>query len=205
MNCPTRGFAGHMDVKRNTKAGMTNRQDARFEALYGAHAHEVHGYCLRRTSTEEAKDATSEVFVVAWRRFDDVPDGDGALPWLYGVARNVLANRARSFRRGDRLAARAAAHHDEAVPGPEPQIVRNEQHDELLRALAKLPDKDQEILRLVEWEGLSRDKVAEMMFLSRSAIDKRIGRAYKKMSRILGAPEPDVLTTPVTVEEGGEA
>ena len=71
---------------------MGSNTDARFEALYRAHVHEVHGYCLRRTSTEEAKDATSEVFVVAWHRFDDVPDGDESLPWLYGVARNVLAN-----------------------------------------------------------------------------------------------------------------
>lgn len=184
---------------------MGSNTDAQYEALYRAHAHEVHGYCLRRTSSEEAKDATSEVFVVAWRRFDDVPDGDEALPWLYGVSRNVQANRARSFRRRDRLTAKAAAHHDETVPGPEPQIVRNEQHAELLAALSKLPDKDQEILRLVEWEGVSRDKVAEMMFLSRSAIDKRIARAYKKMARSLGVPQPDLLTTPVTVEEGGEA
>jgi RNA polymerase sigma-70 factor (ECF subfamily) len=182
---------------------MGSNTDARFEALYRAHAHEVHSYCLRRTSSEEAKDATSEVFVIVWRRFDDVPDE--ALPWLYGVARNVLANRARSFRRRDRLAAKAAAHHDPSVPGPEPQIVRNEQHDELLQALSKLSDKDQEILRLVEWEELGRDKVAEMLFLSRSAIDKRIARAYKKMAKILGVPKPDLLPTPVTVEEGGEA
>ena len=184
---------------------MRSDTDTRFEALYRAHAHDVHGYCLRRTSSEEAKDATSEVFVVAWRRFDDVPQGDEALPWLYAVARNVLANRARSFRRRDRLATKAAAHHDATVPGPETQIVRNEQHDELLRALSKLSEKDQEILRLVEWEGLGRDKVAEMFFVSRAAIDKRIGRAYKKMAHTLGVPQPDVLTTPVTVEEGGEA
>ncbi len=184
---------------------MGSNTDTRFAALYRAHAHEVHGYCLRRTSTEEAKDATSEVFVVAWRRFDAVPSGDEALPWLYGVARNVLANRARSFRRRDRLVAKAAAHHEATVPGPEPQIVRNEQHQELLRALSKLPDKDQEILRLVEWEGISRDKVAKMFFVSRAAIDKRIGRAYKKMASTLGVPRPDLLTTPVTVEEGGEA
>lgn len=183
---------------------MGSNTDARFDALYRAHAHEVHAYCLRRTSSEEAKDATSEVFVVAWRRFDDMPEGDERLPWLYGVARNVLANRARSFRRRDRLAAKAAAHHDPAVPGPEPQIVRNEEHNELLRALSKLPDKDQEILRLVEWEGVSRDRVAEMLFLSRSAIDKRIGRAYKKMAITLGLPKPELLTTPVTIEEGGK-
>lgn len=184
---------------------MADNTDARFEALYRAHARDVHGYFLRRTSSEEAKDATSEVFVVAWRRFDDVPQGEEALPWLYGVARNVLANSARSLRRRDRLAARAAANHDPTIPGPEPQVVRNEEHDDLLRALSKLPHKDQEILRLVEWEGISRDKVAEMFFVSRAAIDKRISRAYKKMARMLGVPKPDLLTTPVTIEEGGEA
>ena len=182
---------------------MRNNTDARFEALYRAHAREVHGYCLRRTSSEEAKDATSEVFVVAWRRFGDVPPGDEALPWLYGVARNVLTNRARSLRRRDRLAAKAAAHHDPTVPGPEPQIVRNEEHAELLKALSKLPAKDQEVLRLVEWEGISRDNVAEMFFVSRSAIDKRIARAYKKMAKTLGVPKQDPHTTPVTIEEGG--
>jgi len=184
---------------------MGSNADARFETLDRAHAYDVHGYCLRRTSTEEAKDATSEVFVVAWRRFDDVPQGGEALPWLYAVARNVLANRARSSRRRDRLAAKAAAQHEATVPGPETQIVRNEQHDELVRALSKLSEKDQEILRLVEWEGLGRDKVADMFFVSRAAIDKRIGRAYKKMANTLGVPKPDLHTTPVNVEEGGEA
>lgn len=132
---------------------MRNNTDARFEDLYRAHAREVHGYCLRRMSSEETKDATSEVFLVAWRRYGDVPQGDEALPCLYGVARNVLANRARSVRRRDRLAAKAAANHDPTVPGPEPQIVRNEEHAALLRALSGLPERDQEVLRLVEWEG----------------------------------------------------
>jgi hypothetical protein len=44
-----------------------------------------------------------------------------------------------------------------------------------------------------------------MFFVSRAAIDKRITRAYKKMARSLGVPQPDLLTTPVTIEEGGEA
>ena len=184
---------------------MSTSAPRRFEALYRAHAHEVHAYCLRRTTGEAAQDAASEAFVVAWRRFEEVPQGDETLPWLYVVARNVLANRARSVRRRDRLWAKIANQHEGPVPGPEPQVVRSEEHRELVRALSKLSDKDQEILRLVEWEGLSRKQVAVMFFVSRAAIDQRISRAYKKMARTLGVPTPDVLTTPVTVEEGGEA
>lgn len=77
------------------------------------------------------------MFVVAWRRIEEVPAADEALPWLYGVARNVLANRARSVRRRGRLSAKVAGQFEATVPGPEPQIVRNEEHREplLLRPL----------------------------------------------------------------------
>ena len=180
-------------------------RDADFEALYRAHAADVLAYCARRTSREDAMDAASEVFVIALRKADSVPDGDGALPWLYAVAANVLRNRARSGRRRLRLVAKLHSVTDPASPGPEPIVVRNAEHEELLDALATLPEKDREILRLVEWEGLSREQVAGMMFVSRSAIDQRISRAYKRLGRTLGSSYPDPRTAPVPAEEGGEA
>lgn len=180
-------------------------RDARFESLYRAHALDVLGYCARRTSREEAKDAASEVFVVARRRIDDIPEDDGALPWLYTVARNILRNRDRSGRRRLRLTAKLKAAHERSVPGPEPQVIRNAEHEELTAALAKLPEKDREVLRLIEWEGLSRQQVADMFFVSRAAIDQRVSRSYKKLARIMGVPMSDQRTAPVLVEEGGEA
>ena len=56
----------------------------------------VLGYALRRTDAEEARDVVSETFTVAWRRFDDVPEGEAALPWLLTTARKVLANHRRA-------------------------------------------------------------------------------------------------------------
>lgn len=187
-----------------TECEMSGR-DAEFEALYRAHAADVLAYCTRRTSREEAMDAASEVFVIALRKSDVLPDGDGALPWLYAVAANVLRNRARSGRRRVRLAAKLRSITEPTSPGPEPVVVRNAEHQELVDALATLPEKDQEVLRLVEWEGLSREQVAEMMFVSRSAIDQRISRAYKRLGRTLGHRRPDQRTAPVSAEEGGEA
>ena len=62
-------------------------------------------YCSRRLGVQEANDAAAEVFLVAWRKIDQVPIGADARMWLYGVARNVVRNASRSARRRERLAA----------------------------------------------------------------------------------------------------
>jgi RNA polymerase sigma factor (sigma-70 family) len=145
------------------------------------------------------------MFVVALRKIDTVPPGDEALPWLYSVAKNVLRNTAPSARRRGHLALILEDAENEAVEGPEPQVVRNAEHDRLIKGLETLNHKDREILRLVEWEGLSREQVAEMFFVSRAAIDQRISRAYKRLARTLGVPNTTQRTAPVPIEEGGEA
>jgi DNA-directed RNA polymerase specialized sigma24 family protein len=66
------------------------RQQERFCQLYQAAAPSLTAYAGRRCQERsDSDDVVSEVFLVAWRRIEDVPDGDAALPWLYGVARQV--------------------------------------------------------------------------------------------------------------------
>ena len=100
--CPTCALSGHTKVDEPGKA-MADRAQLEYERLYRVHAQAVYAYCLRRTTTDEAKDAMADVFVVAWRRFEVMPKGDGALPWLYTVAKNVLSDKQRSARRRERL------------------------------------------------------------------------------------------------------
>ena len=109
-----------------------------FERLYRAQADPVYSYCVRRVSVEEAKDATADVFVVAWRRWGGVPEVDEAVGWLYGVARNVLSDRRRSTRRRGRLAEKEAAQPERFVAGPELQVVMMAEHEAVRAALAKL-------------------------------------------------------------------
>ena len=59
----------------------------------------------------------NETFTVAWRRAADMPPGDEALPWLYGVARNVLSNQRRSSLRFTRLVAKTASFARPVPPG----------------------------------------------------------------------------------------
>ncbi|MFD0852998.1 RNA polymerase sigma factor, partial [Actinomadura adrarensis] len=67
-------------------------REARFEAIYTATYEPILGYVLRRCpSPDDSADVVAETFTVAWRRLDEVPDGDRAPLWMYGVARRVLA------------------------------------------------------------------------------------------------------------------
>ena len=77
--------------------------DARYRRVFDRYHTEVYAYCRRRTDAQTAADCLAETFLVAWRRIDDIPDGDAALGWLYGVARRVLANEFRHHRRSRRL------------------------------------------------------------------------------------------------------
>ncbi|HSH59182.1 MAG TPA: sigma factor, partial [Acidimicrobiales bacterium] len=71
---------------------MSERRE-RFHRIYDTNYERILGYALRRTATvEDAYDVVSETFLTAWRRLDDVPDGERARLWLYGTARNVLTN-----------------------------------------------------------------------------------------------------------------
>ena len=79
----------------------------RFRALFAAHERAILAYALRRvTDPADAAEVVAETFLVAWRRLDDVATGDGERPWLYGVARRVLANQRRGYERRDRLRTR---------------------------------------------------------------------------------------------------
>jgi RNA polymerase sigma factor (sigma-70 family) len=157
-----------------------------FEAAYADHVREVLAYCLRRTSQTLAEDAAAEVFAVAWRRVSELPAEPQTLPWLYGVAANVLKNQSRSARRTRNLSLKIRSQASERNPGPERQAIDQSVHDEVALAIMSLKPKYRDVIRLVEWEGLTRNRVAEMMGVSRSTIDQRIHRAYQQLARRLG-------------------
>jgi DNA-directed RNA polymerase specialized sigma24 family protein len=82
----------------------SDRDAAAFAELYRRHALSIHAWCRRRLEWA-ASDLTAETFAQAWLsrgRFHDARNGS-ALPWLLGIARNVLRESARQ----DRLETRA--------------------------------------------------------------------------------------------------
>ncbi len=150
------------------------RGSARFDALYAAYATHVLAYAMRRAIPADAEDATSQTFVVAWRRIADVPDGPAALPWLYATCRNVLANQRRGRRRFASLVDKLAR-----VPG------RVETHvagagGTAVETLSRLSATDQELLRLIAWEGLTHAEVGAALGLTPNAVAIRVHRARER-------------------------
>ena len=178
-------------------------QDSRFRRLYEEHRAAVMAYCLRRASRSDAMDAVAETFVVAWRRIDRLPRDDAERSWLYAVALRVLANQRRSSRRLGNLRSKLGGVVGVAQPDPEEVLVRAEDERRLLKALARLRPADQELLRLVTWEEHPRDQVAQMLGISRAALDQRLHRAVSRLRIEHGASQPVCDVVPRSVE--GEA
>lgn len=64
-----------------------DEREARFTRLYETYYRNVFGYVGLRVGPHAAEDVTGEVFTIAWRKIDEIPER--ALPWLLGVARNL--------------------------------------------------------------------------------------------------------------------
>jgi RNA polymerase sigma-70 factor (ECF subfamily) len=177
----------------------------RFELLYARHAPAVKAYVLRRTDASIADDVVAEVFVVCWRRFEEVPVEP--LPWLLGVARRVLGTQRRGERRRgalrDRLAETAAA----SVSGSssDPLLVTLEVADgvcaemadtALARALARLSDADRELLLLIAWEGLSPAEAATVLGVKPATTRVRLLRARRRLTQALARERSNPTACP---------
>lgn len=160
----------------NEPGGCVERSEEWFNRLFAAHFQAVVRYAFRRVfDAQVASELAQEAFIVAWRRRGEVPERE--LPWLYGVARNLVAN----HRRGKPPP--VVPHESQLREGFEDTAA---QMVDVLRAISVLPERDQEILRLVAWEELELREAAVVLGCSKSAAAVRLHRARKRLQAALG-------------------
>jgi RNA polymerase sigma-70 factor, ECF subfamily len=165
---------------------------ARFRSLFDEAYPALRGYALHRgLNGADADDLVAATLEIAWRRLADVP-ADEPLPWLYGVARNLLRNKRRQERRWDALRAR--------LPVPRPQAdaagdVAELSPGALRRALDELSADDQELLKLIAWDGLTPAQAATVLGCTDVAARTRLHRARNRLARRLGL-DPRVQRSP---------
>lgn len=177
----------------------TDDADA-FGLLFQRHGARIHGYALRRTGdVQAAEDLVAIVFLEAWRQRDQVDlHQPSALPWLYGVAANVIRHQHRSRRRHQAALDRLAH-----LPPRSPALVERQAEaaadaQRVLAQIQALPRRERDVLVLSVWEGLSHAEIAV-------ALDTTIGTVKSRLSRARARLDPDRLPSAPTGTTGPPA
>lgn len=160
------------------RAGASPEAD--FRQLYASSYGDVLRFVQRRCHPSHAEDVAAEVFLVAWRRYADLPaDADGRRAWLFGVAHKTLANARRGQARREALAVRIQDVSTGVDPGTHPDLVATRL--DLHRAWQHLSPLHQETLSLAIWDGLSSEQAGELLGISATAYRLRLSRARRAL------------------------
>jgi RNA polymerase sigma-70 factor (ECF subfamily) len=159
-----------------------------FALVYDRHAITVHRFLARRVGSQLADDLAAQTMLVAFdgrKRFDLAHES--ALPWLYGIATNLL-----------RRHARAEARHLRALSKLDPYPLEPRLDDtvsdrvsaeaagrELAAGLARLNPQERDVLLLVAWESLSYEEVSHALDVPLGTVRSRLHRARTKMRTAL--------------------
>jgi len=146
------------------------------ETMWHDHAARVYAYAARRVGRDAADDVVADTFVVAWRRRSGRPSRP--LPWLYGVARRVIADRRRTGERFTALIDRIAAHDRPATEDATGRL-------DAMVALESLSDDDREVLLLDAWEGLGSADAARALGITAPSYRMRLSRARRRLARAM--------------------
>ena len=163
-----------------------------FTALYDRHARTLYRYCARRVGPDLAEDVVAQTFLVAYERRHTFAQDQPPLPWLFGIATNVLNRHRRDEVRGYRALART---------GTDPLLVPAAQESHAARAeeradarttarkvagvLAKLPRRQRDVLLLFAVAELSYAEIAEALDLPVGTVQSALHRARTKMRKAL--------------------
>ena len=186
-------------TRRRVSSGDDREQ--RFRVLYEQSYGPISSYVKRRVRRDDGSDddIVAETFMVAWRRLSDVPPPPQELPWLYTVARNLVANHVRNAQRSQALVTRLAI--EESVVDDK-SVGMSDLELRVQRAISQFSELDREIFRLVHWENLSHDEISVVMGITSRAVEARIARTRARVRQLINAsPSKSIGTTPILSDQ----
>lgn len=162
--------------------------------IYDRYADRIYNFCFRRTASwSTAEDAMASAFLEAWKVRRKASAYDGSLlPWLYTVAANVCRNALRGQRRQRALAEKL--HLVERVPDHADAVAQRLDDErrmaDLTDAIRQLSRRDQQILMLVAWDGLTYRQAAHTLGVPIGTVRSRAARARRRLTELMAAPNP---------------
>lgn len=185
--------AGHepveLDLDDSTLWARSRAGDAEaFTTLFERHGTTIYNYCFRRIGDwAAAEDLLSIVFLEAWRRRQkQLPPGK-VLPWLYGIATNVVRNRRRAERRYRAALARVPAPEGEPTFDAEAaaRVDDERRMRHALEFLAALPRQQQDVLVLCDWSELGYEEAAFALGIPVGTVRSRLSRARRALEELV--------------------
>ncbi|MEU8120350.1 RNA polymerase sigma factor [Spirillospora sp. NPDC049024] len=171
----------------------SRRDPEAFAGLYDRHAPAIHRYLARRLGRDLADDLMAETFLQAFRQRDRYdPERLNALPWLYGIATNLINQHRRREMRFWRAVARtgadpAAGSADEGVAD---RVAAQGTRPRLADALRRLNRGQRDVLLLTASGDLSPAEIGTALGIATGTVHSRLSRARARMREALGGIDP---------------
>jgi RNA polymerase sigma-70 factor (ECF subfamily) len=162
-----------------------------FGILFDRHANTIYNYCFRRVGEWAlAEDLLSTVFLEAWRRREKDLPPDKVLPWLYGIANNVVRNHRRSRRRHAAALQRLprARAEDTIAEDANERLDDERQMQRALEHLRRLRRTELEVFVLCGWFDLSYEDAAAALQIPVGTVRSRLSRARVRLRELEAAP-----------------
>lgn len=153
-----------------------------FGRIYSRHYEAVFAFVARRVGPSDAGDLTADVFLRAFtirHRYDR--SKANSLPWLYGIASNVLGDRSRQLKRQSASLLPRQLETGSHEWQSDDRLVAAAVRDRLEKALRLLPRKDREALTLFAVEGLTYREIAEVLHIPTGTVGSRVSRARQRI------------------------
>jgi RNA polymerase sigma-70 factor (ECF subfamily) len=191
-----------MSVGRAAAGAGRRADDLRFAQLYERCWRPIRDFCARRVPRDAVDDAVAETFLTVWRCLGDVPAGDEALVWVYGVAHRVVGHQRRGLARRGRLHERLRTVEFRPAASADDAVVDGVESRRILAALARLGDTDADVLRLVTWEELPVTSAAAVLGITPDTARQRLHRARRNLAREYDRLQPRPTSTPAAPTGG---
>lgn len=132
--------------------------------------------------TATAEDVVQDAFLGLHRRQHALRDPKAAV----GYIRQAVVNQARStLRRRRTVRAHLRVAEPEVGPAADADLMLAQEHQEVLQAMDRLPERQREVLVLRFWSELSEKEIAEAMGVSNGTVKSQASRAMKTLQQYL--------------------
>lgn len=180
---------GYIDRALNiSRERFAEKMDCKFfEAMYTQYYKNIYNYISFRINNHfDSEDLACSVFENAISKFHTYnPEIASVEAWLIGIAKNIVTDYLRKRKRKHLIPLDDIIGLVSPLRQPEDIAVKNEDNKALITAMAKLKEKERQVLSMKFATDLKNTEIAKLLGTSDSNIGVILYRSIKKLKGLL--------------------